>query len=317
MTMKPAPGYRAHLLSFYHGDDPLLKKERETALKKQGTPFVNLAAQEGMTIEDLVIPGPDREQKLKLRVFRPAGLPAEAPVVIDIHGGGWVAGNLDIDNTRCMSLAKETPCLVLSVDYRLSGDTVHFPAPLMDCLTAFLWAGEHAGELGGDTARIALHGTSAGGNLAGGLALYLRDKYNIRPALTIMNCPVISLESGSRNSARQYAEYSPDKPGEPDPAYIYLGETEGGTPSYYAFPGYCPDLSGLGPHAVVAGEYDALRDEGFEYAAKLLNAGVPCELMVAPRVGHAFCGVDAELTRRIHGMLCYSLRREFGMYEEN
>ena len=313
MIIKPAPGYEGHLLSYYNESGKHSTEELNRAREQQGKAILNYCLPEGMTMEDITISGPDEGQTLKLRTFRPSGLPPKAPVVLDIHGGGFVGGNLDIDNYRCIALAQGTPCLVYSVEYRLSNKDVHFPAPLMDCLTAFLWIRENAELIGADADRIALHGTSAGATLSAGLALYLRDKFFIKPALTIINCPVLTLGSGARISAYQNAAYSLDPPDVMSPPFIYVGDLDGKTPSYYAFPGYCPSFEQLGPHAVVVAEYDAFRDEGVEYAVKLMRAGVPCEMIAAPRVGHGFCTIDEELTRLVHGMMCYSLRREFSI----
>ena len=87
----------------------------------------------------------------------------------------------------------------------------------------------------------------------------------------------------------------------------------GTVPSYYAFPSFCADLEGLPPHYIVVGEYDTLRDDGINYAVRLLQTGVPCEMVVAPRVGHGFCVVDHPLTHWVHKGICGSLRREFQM----
>ncbi|MHC5791961.1 alpha/beta hydrolase, partial [Streptococcus pyogenes] len=79
------------------------------------------------------IPGPDQNQELKIRVFKPANLPEKAPMILDIHGGGFVAGTVDIDNARCIAIAKRVPAIVVSVEYRLSGqDGIHFPKPMQD-----------------------------------------------------------------------------------------------------------------------------------------------------------------------------------------
>ena len=95
--------------------------------------------------------------------------------------------------------------------------------------------------------------------------------------------------------------------------YIYLGGYTEDTPPIYAFPGYCKDLSGLGPHMVVVGEYDTLRDDGMRYVNKLLESEVSCEAILAPRVGHGFCTVKHPLTEWVHEGIAMSLRLEFDM----
>ena len=310
MAPKAYPGYEYNL-NLYQIIAEGTEEEKAAAREAQRKYISGYTKPEGMRMEDITIAGGDG-QDMKLRIFTPAGLPEKAPIVIDIHGGGWVGGSLDIDNYRCIALAIGTPAIVVSVDYRLSNAEVHFPAPLMDCYAALMWVAEHAGEFGGDAKRIALHGTSAGANLCEGLALYVRDHQGPDLSLVILNCPPLSLEN--TYSKRQYPQFALNTNAKRDSAeMIYLGDLNGAVPSYYAFPGYCTDLELLPPHYIIVGEYDTLRDDGLRYAMRLMESGVPCELQVAPRVGHGFCVVDHPLTHWVHKGCCASLRREFGM----
>ena len=313
MEVTAYPGYEYHLNLYRiiaHGTD----QERQTARENQQRYISQYTLPQGMTIKEYTIPGGDG-QDLTLRVYTPAGLPERVAIVMEVHGGGWVGGNLDIDNYRCISLAAGTPAIVVGVDYRLSAPGgVHFPQPLMDCRAALCWLEEHASELGGDPSRIALHGTSAGGNLCAGLALYIRDHGGPKLSLVVLNCPVLNPENTV--SKQQYPQYALGTPVKRESAeHIYLGGADGTPASYYAFPGLCHDLEGLPPHYIVTAEYDTLRDEGIAYAVRLLQTGVRCELVSAPQVGHGFCVVDHPLTRWVHEGICASLRREFGMLD--
>lgn len=305
------PGYEWHL-NQYQIIATGTPEEQEAARQAQRRSICEYTRPEGMAIEERTIPGGDG-QDMTIRVYTPAGLPDKAPIVMDIHGGGWVGGNLDIDNYRCIALATGTPAIVVGVDYRLSAPGgVHFPQPLMDCYAALCWLGAHGEELGGDPGRIALHGTSAGGNLCAGLALYVRDHGGPRLSLVVANCPGLGMENTvSKQQYPQYALSAPVK--RQSPECVYMGGLDGTVPSYYAFPSFCADLEGLPPHYIVVGEYDTLRDDGINYAVRLLQTGVPCEMVVAPRVGHGFCVVDHPLTHWVHKGICGSLRREFQM----
>ena len=313
MDVKAYPGYEYHLNLYQiiaHGTP----EERERALEAQRRYISEYTKPEGMTIEERTIPGGDG-QDMTIRVYTPAGLPENAPVIMEVHGGGWVGGSLDIDNYRCIELATGTPAIVVGVDYRLTvPGGVHFPQPLMDCYAALCWLGDHAGELGGDPKRIALHGTSAGGNLCAGLALYVRDHGGPELSLVVISCPCLTMDNTF--SKQQYAQYALGSPVKrQSPEQVYLGGADGTVPSCYAFPSYCTDLEGLPPHYIVVAEYDTLRDDGINYAVRLLQTGVPCELVAAPRVGHGFCVVDHPLTRWVHQGICASLRREFGLLD--
>ena len=98
------------------------------------------------------------------RLYRPSSS-ADLPVLVYLHGGGWVVGNLDTHDEPCRSLANASGCAVLSVQYRLAPEH-KYPVPLDDCVAALRWVRERAGGLGLDPSRIALGGDSAGGNLA-------------------------------------------------------------------------------------------------------------------------------------------------------
>ncbi|BAK98054.1 putative hydrolase [Oscillibacter valericigenes Sjm18-20] len=311
MNATAYPGYEYHLNLYQiiaHGTED----ERAAATAAQRQYISGYTKPDDMKIVDIKIPGGDK-QPMTLRIYTPGKLPKNAPIVMEIHGGGFVGGNLDIDNYRCITIAAGTPAIVVGVDYRLSVQGgVRFPQPLMDCYTALEWIHTHAEEFGGDPERIALHGTSAGGCLCAGLALYARDHNGPKLSLVILNCPVLSLENSY--SKHQFSQFALSREKKYNSAEaIYLGGYDGSQPSYYAFPAYCRDLEDLPPHYIIVGEYDTLRDDGLEYATRLLHSGIPCELQVAPRVGHGFCVVDHPLTHWVHKGVCASLRREFCM----
>lgn len=304
--LSPYPGYEKHVamnLTTDDGENVSMQELQETIKAFKLAP--------GTTMEDRMIPGADSGLQLKIRIIKPSGLPEKAPIIMDIHGGGFVSGNLDIDNYRNISLAEMTPAIVVSVEYRLATRETHFPSQLMDCLSAYTWLRKHAEEIGGDPERIGLHGTSAGGSISAGLSLYLRDHGEKMPELTVLVCP--GLDTQTTKSKLMFGNLGL-------PATRYYDEIEsiysapdGMTPSYYAFPALCRDLKGLNPHMIVAAEYDPLRDEAVEYATRLLAEKVPTELLVAPRVTHGFCVIDQPLTRWVHRGIAASFRREFGM----
>lgn len=310
MKLTPYPGYENHLRSYYRDGS----EETMRAKKAQTKDMMNYEVPAGLTMEDRMIPGVEEGTQLRIRVYKPAGLSGKAPIILDIHGGGWVGGNLDIDNGRCIELARLTPAVVVGVDYRLTTKEVFFPKPLMDCYRAFMWLAEHGEEIGGDPSRIGVHGTSAGGNMAAGLALYLRDLNGPKAALTVLVCPQLSLDLTRHTSFQQLSEIimQPDNKAE-CPEALYLGGYNGQRPSYYAFPGECPDLQGLGPHCIIAGEYDSFRDDARIYADRLFATGIPCEILVAPRMGHGFLTVHHPFTDLVHEYISSSFRREFGM----
>ena len=301
----PHPGYENHIAMNLNTD-----AGGQVSLQELQNSIKSFKLAPGTEMKDIEIPGTEEGQQLKLRVITPAGLPENSPVILDIHGGGWVSGGLDIENYRNVYLAEHTPCIVVSVEYRLATRETPFPAQLLDCRTAYLWLRENAAQLGGDPERIGVHGTSAGGNLAAALALYLRDHGERQAELTVINCPATTM--AMTNSKRQFGMLSPAPEYAQSAESIYMN-VNGEPKSYYTMPGFCPDFKYLKPHMVVVAEYDPLRDEGLSYALRLLEDGVPCEIICAPRVTHGFCVVDQPLTRWTHNGICAAFRREFGM----
>ena len=311
MIFYPRKGYEEHLeiyRTLAYGDDAA----RAKAFADQQTLLKNASLPEGVRVETREIPGPEEGRTLTLRIIRPAALPARSPMILDIHGGAWVGGAAAIDDFRCALLAEAVPCIVVSVEYRLAPQHP-FPAALMDCNAAFLWMRAHAEELDGDPDRIGLHGTSAGANLVAGLSLYLRDNGGPKIALAALVNGAFGLQKTHSHFQMQRYPLGPEGDYALSPEAQYLGNLDGKQPSYYAFPALCPMLMGFPAALVVVSEYDQLRDDGIAFAKLLYDANVPCELTVAPRVGHGFMAVDNSLTRQFLSRMADSFRNEFGM----
>lgn len=264
---------------------------------------------EGLNIYDTYVKGKNGEPDIKVRVYKKEGI-KNAPVIMNVHGGGFVAGDLDNDNTRMAYLAMNIPCVVVSVEYRLAPKTI-FPGQLNDCLTVWDWIYDSAKELDIDNTKMGLFGTSAGGNICAGLAFYIRDHAGHKISLNVMNVPALGV--GESYSLEQMRFDAPVLSGDKlSSAFVtYLGGYNGTTPSYYAVPNLAFDFSELPPTLLIVAEYDPLRDYAMRYATKLLENAVPCELYLMPRVGHGFDMVNAPMTKWIRDGVCASFRREF------
>lgn len=275
-------------------------------------PFKHCDVPVDIEIYDLKVPGINGEPDVPIRVYRKKGS-SKAPLILGIHGGGFVAGNIDNDNVRDIGFVQNVPCTVISVDYRLAPKHI-FPAQLNDCLAVLTYAYDNPDEFGIDREKIAIFGTSAGGAIAAGLCLYLRDHNGPKISMQILNFPALDYLANT-TSATQLFDDVPMVRGNglSDVWRLYLGGFNGSQPSYYAVPALARDLSGLPATFVVTLEYDPLRTEGMEYARRLMEFSVPTELYSLPRVCHGFDMVPGSLTLWIREGMYNSIRREFNM----
>jgi acetyl esterase len=208
------------------------------------------------------------------------------PVVLFFHGGGWVLGSVASHDALCRRLSHESVCIVASVEYRLAPEH-KYPAAVQDCLAATQWVGEHAAELGGDPARIAVVGDSAGGNLAAVVARLARDRGGPPLAFQVLIYPITDYLPGFKSYERNGTGYFLTTE---DVRWFwrnYLNDpSEGRQPD--AAPLRAEDLSALPPALVLVAEYDPLLDEGLAYADRLEAAGVPVERIVCDGMVHGF-----------------------------
>jgi acetyl esterase len=223
---------------------------------------------------------------LRLRIYRPYGN-GPFPLLVFFHGSGFVLCSLDTHDGMCRNLCAGAGCVVVSVDYRLAPEH-KFPAPLDDCLFATRWAVEHADELSADGGRVALAGDSAGGNLAAATALRVRDEGG--PALRgqLLIYPVTDYYTPGTRSYRENA----DGYGLTRDTMIwfwdhYLADAADAA-NPYASPLRAATVEQLPPALVVTAEFDPLRDEGEDYAARLRAAGVPVRTSRWDGVNHGF-----------------------------
>lgn len=241
-------------------------------------------------VEDRTVPGPDGD--VPIQIFAPDA-PGPLPILVYYHGGGWVRGCIETHENVCRALANQTPCLVVSVEYRLAPEA-QFPAGLEDAYAATRWVAEHGAELGGDPARLAVGGDSAGGNLAAAVSLLARDRGGPPIAYQLLIYPVTNYNfdtASYRDLAEGYMLTQDDMR-----LYweLYL-KNEADAASPYASV-LRADLHGLPPALVITAEYDPLRDEGNAYAEKLKAAGVPVEHICYPGMIHGFFNVGTTIT---------------------
>jgi acetyl esterase len=218
------------------------------------------------------------------------------PLVVFFHGSGFVLLDLDTHDDICRELCARAQCTVVSVDYRLAPEHP-FPAAPDDCLAATRFVAANATDLGGDAARIALCGDSAGGCLAAVTALRVRDEGGPRLCGQLLFYPVMDYPDPLTQSQQDFAEgygltlntlrwywshYLPERALAHDPC---------------AAPLRAKSFAGMPPAFVLTAEYDVLRDEGERYVERMQSDGVRAKLARCEGMNHGFLkylGIIAE-----------------------
>jgi acetyl esterase len=234
---------------------------REEAFLARGTRTVPVGSVEDLTVEGL-----------PARLYTSAE-PDEKPLLLYLHGGGFVVGDLDTHDAPCRVLCRHAGVDVLAVEYRKAPENP-FPGYVEDARTAFTWASERY-------ERVAVAGDSAGGNLAATVAI------EFDPALALLIYPVVDA-TVERPSRRLFGKgfFLTDElmqwytghfmPEDVDPADPLIS------------PLLSSRLSESAPALVVTAGFDPLRDEGEAYAEALREAGVPVLLRRFPGLFHGF-----------------------------
>jgi acetyl esterase len=218
-----------------------------------------------------------------VRLYRPAKVSGQVPVIVYCHGGSWMFGGLDSHDLPTGRLALHSEAAVLAVDYRLAPEH-KYPAALQDAWDVLNWVVEQGGaEQNLDPRRLAVAGDSAGGALAGGMALMARDRGGpqlraqglIYPALRPERAPSDIVSPGLDQIAVSSA------------VNMYLSLPQDAEDPY-AMPLVPHDFTRLPPAVICAAEHDVVFPDAAEYATALQTAGVPAEFMVARGLPHTF-----------------------------
>ncbi len=238
--------------------------------------------------EDRVIPGADGTE-LPIRIYWPSTSDEPLPVVVFFHGGGWVIGGIDSHDGQVREMVNRTAMVYVSVDYRLAPEA-RFPAAAEDCYAATQWVAANAASIGADADRLGVAGDSAGGNLAAVVALMARDRGGPAIAHQLLIYPCCDMDANAWPSQTENGTgYFLTKESMDWFYDQYADVADRDNP--YASPIKADDLSGLPPACVITAEYDPLRDEGEAYGARLLEAGVDCEVHRYDGMFHGFFGM--------------------------
>jgi len=230
-------------------------------------------------MEDHIVPTDGHD--VPIRIYTPEG-EGPFPVFVYFHGGGWVTGDLNTHDALCCFLCNMTPCMVVTVDYRLAPEH-KFPAAVNDAISSTRWIQENISSFGGSHKKIAIGGDSAGGNLATVVAQHVDGL-----CYQILMYPVIDLSNLDTNSYRNFAE-----------GYFLTRNSMAWFRDHYlkdeadrthpdASPLLYDDLSNQPPALVLTAGFDPLLDEGEAYAKRLKASGVSVEYICYEGQVHGF-----------------------------
>lgn len=240
------------------------------------------------------------------RIYRP-DVAGPVPTVLFIHGGGYVIGDIDTHDDQARLICAEVGAVVYSIDYSLAPEDP-FPAGPLDCVAALKHVAEIVDELGGDAARIAVAGDSAGGNLSAGVAIAARDLGITLKAQLLLYPSTDFNEDGDFPSRMENAESyyltSADMLWFREHYQVVAGDTARGSVLQH------PDLTGLAPAVVATAEFDPLRDEGEAYATALDKAGVQVIVKRFDGLIHGFFGLShiSEGAKKANLEICADLK---------
>lgn len=278
-------------------DDDPLTLEALVASRSAPPDVATVGVAEAVDVRvDRTIPLAGRE--LGVRMYR-HGKAGPRPLLLWLHGGGFVGGSLDDIDVVCAGLARRASVVVVSLDYRLAPEDP-FPAGLDDAVETIAWLRTHGEAFGGD-GRLAAGGQSAGATLVAGACLLARDRGLPSVDRQVLCYPWLDLTS-------------PDDEEDPISGWyrsLYLG---GRAPSRYAGPLLASDLSALPPALLVIAGQDRLRDDALRYAQRLSECAVRVDVIEYVGAPHAFLQFPASfsLATRAYDDIAADLDDSFG-----
>jgi acetyl esterase/lipase len=244
---------------------------------------------------ELEVPGTTRQTLADpdVTIFRPEGAPGPLPVVLYIHGAGWVFGNDHTHDRLARELAKGTGAAILFPNYTLSPEA-RYPVATEQNYAAAQWVVTHGRAHDLDGTRLAVAGDSVGGNMAASLTLTARERGDVPLAGQVLFYPVTDANFDTASYQQFATGYFLRRD-----AMQWFWDQYTADPSQRAEITASPlrattaQLAGLPPALVITGEADVLRDEGEAYAAKLREAGVPVTAVRYQGIIHDFVMLNA------------------------
>ncbi len=241
-------------------------------------------------VETQEIPGP--AGSIPIRIYSPSAT-SGLPILVFFHGGGFVAGSLDTHDAPVRAIANRCGCIVVSVGYRLAPEN-KYPAAPEDAYAATKWAAEHGTEIGGNPHRIAVAGDGPGGNLAAVVTLMARERGMPHIIFQVLIYPMLDATIMRPGWWTESNDLTVSRESKNEILGLYLPVT-GELRDPFVSPIFAENLKNLPQALVITDEDEPMRDEGEEYAGRLIHDGVAAKVSRYPNMIHGFFLMAGEL----------------------
>ncbi|WP_460672365.1 alpha/beta hydrolase [Larkinella ripae] len=267
---------------------PSVKDAVLSVLKKKGMqpPMPNV------TSSEIFIPG---SLTIRAVVHKPANASGPLPVILYYHGGGWVIASPEVYEASAKGLAEKVGAIVVAVDYHKAPEN-KFATAHLDCYQAYKWVKANAASLGGNPAKIAVAGESAGGNMSVGVCMMARDSGIALPLHQLLVYPVANNDLTTESYIKYQNAKPLDKPLVEWFVDKYFKTMEDGNSPLISLVDKA-NLSGLPPATIIAAQIDPLLTEGQQLRDAFTNAKVKVTYQYYEGVTHEFFGTNALVSK--------------------
>jgi len=261
----------------------------------------------GLVCQQRYIPSTNGGAPIRVRIYRPTVAARALPLMLYMHGGGYVHGVPEQFGSILRDLIDTEPCIIVAPDYRKAGEAP-YPAAFNDCYDTLLWIRDNAASLGGRTDKFIVAGHSAGGGLAAAISLKATDTDDAKIAFQMPVYPMIDDRQTSASVVGNDAPVWDEKANRLAWAR-YLDGVETMTP--YAAASRCTDYTRLPPTITFVGSLEPFRDETTIYVENLRRANIAVEFEMFDGAYHGFDMIvpDAPISRRAHRFLMENFKK--------
>jgi acetyl esterase/lipase len=268
--------------------------------------WISRKKHKGINYKEVFINRHKDDSPLRVCIYSPLVLTKNAPGILWIHGGGYAMGTPELSSKMISKFIKQSGCVVVAPDYRLSLDSP-YPAALEDCHDALLWMKNKANELNINENQLIVGGESAGGGLTVALSMYERDNNGVKIAFQIPLYPMLDdqmiNESAKDNNAPIWDTRTNQLAWD-----LYLGKLKSDEVPYYAVPARAINYSNLPPAITFVGDLEPFKDETIKYINELKKVDIPVFFEVFEGCYHGFDRINpfARVSKQANSFLLKS-----------